>query len=76
MNNRSQRDFLNRGRKAGLSMHDLYSALSTLPPETNNRNSDQVDNNGYIATIDEQGHRGYRPHTEESSDQEPPTTLR
>jgi hypothetical protein len=55
------RTLLNRGRKAGLSTRELYSALAMLPAETTTSTEDRVDGNGYVATVDEQGRREYRP---------------
>ncbi len=66
------RQLLNRGRKAGLSLRELYSALATLPAEASSHSEPQVDGNGYIATVDEQGRREYRPLTESPSNAEIP----
>jgi len=66
------RDRINRARKAGLSLRDLYSALSTLPADTAGQ---EVDGNGYVATSDEQGRREYRPHTDSPSSDEIPVPL-
>jgi hypothetical protein len=59
------RTLLNRGRKAGLSTRELYSALAQLPAETATTSENQVDGNGYVATVDEQGRREYKPLNEE-----------
>ena len=55
------RTLLNRGRKAGLSTREIYLALATLPAETTTSIEDRVDGNGFVATVDEQGRREYRP---------------
>jgi len=55
-----------RGRKAGLSTRELYAALSARQPEGNDSTPGQSDGNGFVSDIDEQGHRVYRPVTDES----------
>jgi hypothetical protein len=57
----SYHTLLNRARKAGLSTRELYPALATLPAETTTSTEDRVDGNGYVATVDEQGRREFRP---------------
>ena len=54
-----------RGRKAGLGTRELYAALSSRPPEGTDSAPGQSDGNGFISEIDEQGHRVYRPVTDE-----------
>jgi len=55
------RTLLNRARKAGLSTRELYSALSTRPAEATPTSGNQVDGNGYVASVDENGRAEYRP---------------
>jgi hypothetical protein len=49
------------GRKAGLSTRELYSAMAARPPEGSDQSGNQVDGNGFIATINQRGQRVYRP---------------
>jgi len=51
---------VNRGRKAGLSTREIYSALSTRPAEVNDRIG-QSDGNGFVSGFNQQGQRVYRP---------------
>ncbi len=51
---------VNRGRKAGLTTRELYSALSTRPAEGNDRMG-QSDGNGFVSGYNQQGQRVYRP---------------
>jgi hypothetical protein len=48
---------LNRGRKAGLTTRELYSALATQPAVGGEQIPGQPDCNGYVAGVDEQGRR-------------------
>jgi len=52
---------INRGRKAGLTTRELYSAMSARPPEGGDRASGQADCNGYVPSVDARGHTVYRP---------------
>jgi hypothetical protein len=52
---------LSRGRKAGLSTRELNQALSTHPVTGAEQGRGQSDTNGFVAGIDAQGHRTYRP---------------
>jgi hypothetical protein len=52
---------LNRGRKAGLNTRELYSAMASRPCEGSDVAPGQADANGYVCTINEHGHRVYRP---------------
>jgi hypothetical protein len=52
---------INRGRKAGLTTRELYSAMATLPPEGGERSPGQSDCNGYVSTVNSEGHAVYRP---------------
>ena len=51
---------VNRGRKAGLSTREIYSALSTRPAEVNDRIG-QADGNGFVSGFNQQGQRVFRP---------------
>jgi hypothetical protein len=51
---------ISRGRKAGLSTREIYSALSTRPAEVNDRIG-QADGNGFVSGFNQQGQRVYRP---------------
>jgi hypothetical protein len=52
---------IDRGRKAGLSTRDLYTAMSTRPSEGVDEAPGQVDGNGFVPTYTQQGKRVYRP---------------
>jgi hypothetical protein len=54
---------INRGRKAGLTTRELYSALTTRPVEGSDRSLGQADCNGYVSSVSSQGHAQYRPAT-------------
>jgi hypothetical protein len=51
---------IDRGRKAGLSTRELYSALAGRPV-AGTEQSAQADCNGFVAGINPQGQRIYRP---------------
>jgi hypothetical protein len=51
---------IDRGRKAGLSTRELYSALAGRPV-AGTEQSTQADCNGFVAGINQQGQRIYRP---------------
>jgi hypothetical protein len=53
---------ISRGRKAGLGTRELYLAMSTRPSEGNDALG-RADTNGYIASINAQGQRVFRPLT-------------
>jgi hypothetical protein len=55
------RTLLSRGRKAGLTTSELYSAMATRPPEGRDQATGQSDPNGYVPGIDQAGQRVYRP---------------
>lgn len=59
--NSSYQKLLSRGRKAGLSTHELNQALATRPVSIEEQGYGQADPNGFVAGIDAQGHRTYRP---------------
>ncbi len=52
---------IDRGRKAGLTTRELYSALATRPPEGHDRAPGQPDGNGYVSGVSPNGHAVYRP---------------
>ncbi len=55
------RTLLNRGRKAGLTTSELYSALVTRPIEGRGPGPGQADANGFAPGFDHRGQRVYRP---------------
>jgi hypothetical protein len=55
------RTLISRGRKAGLSTGDLYRAMATRPSEGVDQPPGEVDGNGFVAGIDQQGRRVFRP---------------
>lgn len=57
----SHHTLINRGRKAGLTTRELYSAMSGRPPEAGANIHGPADSNGYVASIDTRGQRIYRP---------------
>jgi hypothetical protein len=56
-----RRKLINLGRKAGLRTSELYSALSTRPPEAGEVGRELTDGNGFVAGYTEDGKRVYRP---------------
>jgi hypothetical protein len=54
------RTLIHRGRKAGLTTRELYSALGSRPGEGSDHGG-QADTNGFVSSIDQHGHRVYRP---------------
>ena len=61
MHGSDYRTLITRGRKAGLTTRELYSALTTRPPEGNEPPAGQSDCNGYVSGYNQQGQRVYRP---------------
>jgi hypothetical protein len=57
----SYRTLISRGRKAGLTTRELYSALSGQPGEATDRQPGQADPNGYVSGYTQQGRHIYRP---------------
>jgi hypothetical protein len=55
------RTLINRGRKAGLTTRELYSAMSARPPEGSDQILGQSDTNGFVPGFNQQGQRVYRP---------------
>jgi hypothetical protein len=60
MSRSDYRTLLNRGRKAGLSTREMYSALATRPPEAHEDGNRQSDGNGFVVDY-KNGRRVYRP---------------
>lgn len=60
MSHFDHRTLINQGRKAGLKTTELYSALTSHPPEAN-ESKGQADSNGFVPTFDEHGQRIFRP---------------
>ncbi len=58
------RHLLDQGRKAGLTTSELYSALSTRPPEAGEFADRQTDSNGFIPTVNQRGQTSYHPRDE------------
>lgn len=58
---RSEQALINRGRKAGLNTREIYSALSSRPPEADERGLGVTDSNGFVVQLDSHGQRIYRP---------------
>ena len=52
---------INRGRKAGLTTRELYSAMAGRPVEGSDDLLGRADCNGYVPSINAQGQRIYRP---------------
>jgi hypothetical protein len=57
----SYRALVNRGRKAGLTTGELYSALATRPAEGTDLTPGLLDENGFVTAYDKQGRRIFRP---------------
>jgi hypothetical protein len=57
----SYHSLINRGRKAGLTTQELYSALAARPAEGSDRAPGQADGNGFVAGVNSQGQLVYRP---------------
>jgi hypothetical protein len=52
---------INRGRKAGLTTRELYSAMAARPAEGADRFLGQADCNGFVSSITQRGQRVYHP---------------
>ena len=61
MRHSDYRTLLSRGRKAGLTTAELYSAMVTRFPECSERAEGRADANGFVAEFDRFGQRIYRP---------------
>jgi hypothetical protein len=55
------RTLLNRGRKAGLTTAEIYSAMSARPSEGGDPVHGEADSNGFIRNYNQDGKRIYRP---------------
>jgi hypothetical protein len=61
MSRSDYRTLITRGRKAGLSTREIYSALAGHPPEGDDVNSRLGDGNGFVSDYTAAGQRVYRP---------------
>jgi hypothetical protein len=61
MNRSPFRRLLDRGRKAGVNVAELYRALSSRPAAAGDGTPGQTDCNGYVAQVGTNGHRVYVP---------------
>jgi hypothetical protein len=61
MSRSNYRLLIDRGRKAGLNTRELYSAMTSASGEGSEFAPGQADGNGFVAAVDERGHRIYRP---------------
>ena len=61
MRHLSDYTLIDRGRKAGLSTAELYSALSSRRAELGDRPAGVADSNGFVSRIGSQGRTIYRP---------------
>jgi hypothetical protein len=52
---------ISRGRKAGLSTREIYSAIAARPAEGSDRALHQLDGNGFVSSYNQQGQRVFRP---------------
>jgi hypothetical protein len=52
---------IDRARKAGLKTAEIYDALASRRPEASDAAPGHADINGFVAGIDGQGQRIYRP---------------
>ena len=52
---------LNRGRKAGLTTTELYSAMAARTAEGGDPSMGQTDSNGFAQNYNKDGKRVYRP---------------
>ena len=60
MSRSDYRTLLDRGRKAGLTTREHYSALAARPPEAHDF-SRESDGNGFVPDVTKTGRRVYRP---------------
>jgi hypothetical protein len=62
MSHTNYQTLINRGRKAGLTTRELYSAMATRPSEGGAEAiPGQLDGNGFVSGYDAQGRLIYRP---------------
>jgi len=64
MSHTDYRTLIDRGRKSGLNTSELYSALTGRPPMTSDFVNGPADSNGFVQTLDQQGHSVYKPQDE------------
>jgi hypothetical protein len=61
MRHLSDQTLIDRGRKAGLSTSELYTALSSRRAESGDRPAGSSDGNGFVSGMGSQGRHTYRP---------------
>jgi hypothetical protein len=61
MRHLSEHTLIDRGRKAGLSTSELYTALSSRRAESGDRPAGAADGNGFVSAVGWQGRPTYRP---------------
>jgi hypothetical protein len=66
MRHTDHRTLIARGRKAGLSTNDIYSALASSPPEGSERQGGRSDGNGFVTDYNQNGQVVYRPLNDEN----------
>lgn len=55
------RTLIDRGRKAGLTTADLYSAMTARRPEAADRNFGETDGNGFVTAFGRHGQNVFHP---------------
>lgn len=61
ISNSDYRAMINRGRKAGLTTGELYSAMTPRSGEGSDITPGVLDGNGFVTAFDQQGRRIFRP---------------
>jgi hypothetical protein len=61
MSHTNYRTLVNQGRKAGLRTSELYTALSSRPPEASDSSNGHSDGNGFRLGYTQDGRPVYRP---------------
>jgi hypothetical protein len=61
MSHTDYRTLIDRGRKSGLHTSELYTALTGRPPMTSDFVNGPADSNGFVPSLDQQGHPIYKP---------------
>jgi hypothetical protein len=64
--NSNYRTLINRGRKAGLTTGEIYSAMATRPTEGTDLSQGELDGNGFVTSYDAKGRRVIQPVDKES----------
>jgi hypothetical protein len=64
MSHTDYRTLIDRGRKSGLQTSELYSALTSRPAVTSDFVNGPADSNGFVPSLDQQGHPVYKPQDE------------